>query len=140
MREHATLDYVVGAVDVNGDGPFLPCDSPTDRFQVVFEDDGTTAYFYALDPSIGEQPIVDAVHIYDVSQVADRDRPCRASIAWSTDGRAAALSINGATHAVFDFSRKRGWCRTGFPSPSTEGPWAQARHEWDEDADAILGG
>ena len=42
------------------------------NFGVVFEDDGDTGYFYSLDFSCDDNPIVDAMHIYNAAQVADR--------------------------------------------------------------------
>lgn len=138
MLEATSLNFLVGSRDADGEGPFLASDSPADRFQVVFEDDGMTGYFYALDPALGDQPIADAVHVYNVEQVTDRHRPSRASISWSVDGQVAVLRINEYPHAVFDFSRGRGWCRSGFPPPSPRGPWIQESHAWDAEADAVL--
>ena len=106
--------------------------SPKARFVVVFEDDGETGYFYAVDPSRGEQPILDALHIYNVESVADRDRPSTLQIAWSASGEHAALLINSYPHAVFDFADKRGYCRTGFPPP--DGKWTSHSHEWQDAA------
>ncbi|MEO1037473.1 MAG: DUF2251 domain-containing protein [Pseudomonadota bacterium] len=97
---------------------------------VVFEDDGQTGYFYALDLSNDENMILDALHIYDVAIVTDKDRPSEAKIVWSTSGDKVALLINEYPHAVFDFSAERGYCRTGFP-PSAP-TWSQEGHEWDD--------
>src|SRR5687767_11687122 len=47
-------------------------DSPSTHFAVVFEDDGDTGYLYGLDLSKEENPIVDALQIYDVQAVTDR--------------------------------------------------------------------
>lgn len=138
MHENASLDLLVGTVDDSGAGPFLVSTSPPGRFQVAFEDNGDTGYFYALDPSLGDQPIIDAGHIYDVAQVTDRHRPSRASISWSTDGLVAVLALNGYAHAVFDFERGRGWCRSGFPPPSPRSAWVQGSHAWDSEAEALL--
>lgn len=98
--------------------------APEGRCVAVFEDDGDTGYFYAVDPSAGGNPIQDAVHIYNVANVADRDAPSVVQIGWSADSRKVVLLINGHPHAVFDFESKRGFCRTGFPPPSGEGPWS----------------
>jgi len=38
--------------------------------------------------------------------------------------------INGQPHAVFDFDREKGWCRSGAP-PSNE-TWSPDGHDWDE--------
>jgi len=106
--------------------------SPAGRYAVVFEDDGETGYFYALDTSKGDDPIVDARHIYNVDSVADKDIPSTVQIVWSTDGLKAALVINRYPHAVFDFEAKRGYCRTGFPQLHKE--WSQYDSRWDDSA------
>ena len=107
--------------------------SPSALFSVVFEDDGETGYFYALDVSRQEDPILDALHIYDVVAVTDRDLPSQTQIVWSADGLKAALVINGYVHAVFDFEAKRGHCRDGFPPPL--GDWREQQgHDWDDRA------
>lgn len=104
--------------------------SVVNHYSTVFEDDKETGYFYAVD-SCQEQPILDALHIYNVSNVTDRDKLNKAQIVWSEDGLKSALVINGFIHAVFDFDGNRGFCRTGFP-PLTN--WSKEGHEWDEKA------
>jgi hypothetical protein len=107
-------------------------ESPGGRFSTVFEDDTETAYFYALDgEKVGNQ-ICDAVHIYNVKNVADKDIPSKIEIVWSEDGLRSALLINDYPHAVFDFEEKRGYCRTNFP-PSNK-KWTNFEHEWTDDA------
>jgi|TARA_R110001592_G_scaffold362045_2_gene674692 hypothetical protein len=103
-------------------------DSLMGRYQVVFEDDGDTGYFYALDTDKPENPIIDALHIYNVQSVTDRDKPSEMHIIWSGDGMKAALFINSYPHAVYNFSEGLGCCRTGFPPPAD----ASATHDWDE--------
>jgi len=109
------------------DGP-----SPLSQFAVVFEDDGETGYFYGLDTSRKDNPILDALQIYNVSNVTDRNVPSTVQIVWSADGLKSALLINKYPHAIFDFQAKRGYCRTGFPPPSKT--WSAQGHEWDEKA------
>src|SRR5260221_3728612 len=99
-----------------GQETFVPSESPTSQFGVVFEDEGDTGYFYGLDLSRETNQIVDALHIYNVASVVDKEKPSVAQIAWSDDGLKAALFINGYAHAVFDFADKRGYCRTNLPS------------------------
>lgn len=106
--------------------------SPRGQYAVVFEDDGRTGYFYALDMSRGSNPILDALHIYNVESVVDRGVPSVVQIMWAGDGLKAALIINNYVHAVFDFEANRGYCRTGFPPPDTR--WTQYSHEWDDSA------
>lgn len=106
--------------------------APDGSFVVVFEDDGDTGYFYALDRSRLGQPIRDAMHIYDVAAVTDRHLPSLIEIGWSPDSFKAVLLINGRAHAIFDFSATRGYCRTGFPPPSKSGGWHG--HDWNDSA------
>ena len=106
--------------------------SPSASFCVVFEDDGETGYFYALDMSRQDDPILDALHIYDVAVVTDRDIPSQVQIVWSGDSHKAALIINEYFHGVFDFETKRGYCRDGFPR--RRGDWCTQAHDWDDRA------
>lgn len=106
--------------------------APNARYGAVFEDDGRTGYFYGLDFSRREQPIVDARHIYNVEQVTDRDIPSLVQIGFSADGLKAAFLINGYPHAVIDFAGKEAYCRTGFPPPSAE--WSARDATWGDEA------
>lgn len=108
----------------------LPCDSPLTQNGVVFEDDGTTGYFYGVEFKGSDFSIVDAMHIYNVKDVTDKDRPSIVEIAWTEDGLKAALYINDYPHAVFDFESKNSYCRTNFPPPEPD--WTG--HEWSEAA------
>ena len=114
----------------------LGADAPASLFSVVFEDDGSTGYLYGLDKSRGDNQIVDALHIYNVESVADKQLPSTVQIAWSTDSLKALLSINEYPHAVFDFAAKRGYCRTGFPSPDRN--WTAHSHEWSDVAMSLF--
>jgi hypothetical protein len=106
--------------------------SPHTPFGIVFEDDGITGYLYGLDFSREGNPIVDALHIYNVAQVTDRDKPSLVQLVWSRDGLKAALMINKSPHAIFDFEARRGYCRTGFPPPSRN--WTEFDHCWHDQA------
>ncbi len=108
--------------------------APTGPFMAVFEDDGDTGYFYALDRSVEGNPLQDAVHIYNTANVTERERPVLAVIGWSVDSRKVVLLINDYPHAIFDFDGKRGYCRTGFPPPNPEGKWSVGGHSWEESA------
>ena len=81
-------------------------------YGIVFEDDGNTGYFYAAHT---EQGILDALHIYNVKDVTDRDTPSTISLLWDETFDLAALEINGYIHAVFDFIAHAGYCRNAFP-------------------------
>ena len=114
----------------------IPSDSPDGQHAAFFEDDGERAYFYALDPSRVRNRILDALHIYNVANVVDQHRPSRVSIAWSEDGLKCALLINGYPHAAFDFSVRRGYCRTNSPNfkDPADGSWTTADHSWSDEA------
>ena len=105
-------------------------DSPDGRYSSFFEDDGETGYFYALDLERTGNPIVDAVHIYNVENVVDRHKPSRVKIVWSNDGMKCALLINEYPHAAFNFSLRRGYCRTNFPNfkDPADGGWVKSDH------------
>jgi len=108
--------------------------APDSPFTVLFEDDGTTGYFYAWDLEAEGNKIQDAVHIYNVNDVTDPARPSIVKIGWSQDSQKAVLLINGYPHAVFDFSARRGYFRTGFPPAPSNGVWSAAGHQWDDSA------
>jgi hypothetical protein len=90
---------------------------------VVFEDDGTTGYFYAVERLENKEiKILDAVHIYNVDNIADRHIPSEIKIYWTNDLTKSALIINNDFHAIMDFKNQKGLCRTGFPKPSKTWP------------------
>ncbi len=109
----------------------VECISPTTPYLVVFEDDGSTGYFYTIDTRL-EQSMLDALNIYNVENVTDKHIPSLVQIVWSGDGMKSLLMINNYPHAIFDFEAKRGYCRSNFPPPDTN--WTEHSHEWDEDA------
>lgn len=110
--------------------------SPSAPYGVVFEDDGEAGWFYALDFERQQNPIVDALHIYDVRSVADKHVPSAAQIVWSGDGLKAALMINRYPHAIFDFVACRGYCRSGLPPPISG--WTKFDHSWDDVAQELF--
>jgi hypothetical protein len=134
VNDLVTMKGTVGAQEMIAIGTetFVDSVSPNDAFATVFEDDGDTGYFYALERSGSERPIVDAVQIYNVANVVDRAKPSEVTIVWSLDGSKSALFLNDYPHAVFDFTAKRAYCRTGFPPPSSK--WPDAGHEWSDAA------
>ena len=122
-----------------GEPAHVQGDAPEGSYSAVFEDDGDTGYFYALDyDGPGGQPIQNALHIYDVASITDKHLPSEIKIGWSLDSEKVVLLINGYPHAVYDFSSKRGYCRTGFPPPRHDSGWAG--HEWSEDALELFSG
>lgn len=105
-----------------GQDTFFDSVSPTTSFGVTFEDDLTTGYFYAVDTQPHLQ-LLDALHIYNVADVIDKDKPSKIQVAWTDDGQIASLLINNYCHAIFDFKEKAGYCRNGFPE--SNGEWTQ---------------
>jgi hypothetical protein len=97
---------------------------------------GETGDFYAI--RLPDHQILDAVHIYNVASIVDRERESEVQILWSDDGLKSALLINHIAHAVFDFSAKRGYCRTNFPNlpRSEDDSRHNDTHRWD---DAVMG-
>ena len=126
MSDAARIDHRAGQEAV------LRADAPRGQYSVVFEDDGETGYFYGLDltaAASADNPIVDALHLYNVSAVADRLTPHEVEIRWAEDRNRAGVFIAGRCHAVFDFDAKRAVCRTGFPPASGS---FTSTHDWDE--------
>ncbi len=106
-----------------GQDTYFDSISPTSTFGVIFEDDLTTGYFYAVDTE-SELKVLDALHVYDVANVIDKDKPSKLQIAWSDAGQIASLLINDYCHAIFDFEEKAGYCRNGFPG--SNGDWGKS--------------
>jgi hypothetical protein len=115
-----------------GDQTYFSSTSPLGSVATVFEDDSDSGYFYAVARTGEDIQILDAVQIYVARKVVDRDRPSELAIIWSVDGMKSALFLNDYPHAVFDFAAKRGYCRTGFPGPSSH--WPDAGHQWSDSA------
>jgi len=97
-----------------GEDTFFDSVSPASSHGVVFEDNLTTGYFYAIGKLPGQE-ILDAVHIYDVDNVTDKGKPCNIKIVWTNDWQLASLLINNYCHAIFDFKNKVGYSRNAFP-------------------------
>jgi hypothetical protein len=112
--------------------------APQGHFAAVFEDDGQTGYFYALDRSFDKVAIRDALLVYEVRNVKDRDKASIIKIGWSMDCQKVILLINGYPHAVFDFQGKQGFCRSGFPPTQPGGEWSTCGHDWDDAATSLF--
>ena len=104
----------------------IESDSPDGTRGVVFQDDGETGYFYARDYRKLGTLFVDALHIYSVQGVIDRDRPSELKIIWTRDFDAAALLLNQKAHAVFHFGRHCGYSEDPFPEPDPTSGWSHA--------------
>lgn len=105
---------------VRGKDLFVESYAPENRFGVVFEDDGETAYFYAVekDPSGQGQRILDALHIYEQDQAETDQAPSSLMLIWSRDWLKCALVIDDQCHAVFDFEKQGGYNINEFPPPN----------------------
>jgi len=103
---------------------------------VIFEDDGQTGYFYAIEkPDIGELKILDGVHVYDVESITDKDTQSEIKIFWTDDLTKSALYINDYCHAIMDFKNQIGLCRNGFPESKN---WqSRQRTLTDKDVDSF---
>lgn len=121
-----------------GQDTFFDSVSPTTSFGVTFEDDLETGYFYAVDTRPDLQ-ILDALHIYNVANVTDKDKPSKIQIAWTDNGEIASLLINNYCHAIFDFKERAGYCRNGFPESNGKWTQIQTRTLTDELVTALLG-
>lgn len=100
--------------------------SPTLPHGVIFEDDLTTGYLYAVaDNTL--KTILDALHIYNVANVVDKHKPSVLKFVWTGNGERVALLINDYCHAVFDFKNKAGYCRNAFPPAN--GEWRSATND-----------
>ena len=117
---------------VAGDKSFVDAGSPTNSFATFFEDDGDTGYFYAVERKASDLSIRDALHVYNVASVPERNRPRCLTIVWSRDGLKSALLLDGLAQAIFDFAAKRGYRRSGCPPPSSH--WPDAGHQWNDAA------
>ena len=90
------------------------------NYGVVFEDDGETKrYFYALErnPGNGEQRILDALHIYEMTDTMEK-KSSSLLIIWSKDWLKCALVIDEHCHAIFDFEGHGGYNINEFPPPN----------------------
>ena len=109
MKLGTEAKILVGTPDT-----FLDSTAANGTVGVIFEDDGTTGYFYAVRPG-AELEILDALHVYDVANVTDRQLPTTVQIFWDAAETAAVLLIGGYGHALYDFQRAAGFCRNAFP-------------------------
>lgn len=123
-----------------GDQTFAAEDAPGGQYSAVFEDDGETGYFYPFDLARQDNMIRDAIHIYNVASVADKDRPSTLAIVWSKDCLKCALLIDGCPYAAFDFATNRGFCRAGLPEFRTRPKCfcPSSSHTWSDEAVAWL--
>ena len=130
--------YLMQELDlVPGEDAFLESFSPENRYGVVFEDDGETAYFYAVekDQAGGGLKILDALHIYEAPDPDDPPPPgtgeggvrSKLLIVWSKDWMKCALVLDGYCQAIFDFEVQGGYNINEFPPPN--GIWTKGERK-----------
>ena len=116
-----------------GDDLFVESFSPESPYGVVFEDDGQTAYLYAVEKDKeGESlRVLDALHIRETGIEPEEgeeepitgssdpaQKPSKLQIVWSRDWMKCALVIDGLCHALFDFIAHGGYNINEFPPPN----------------------
>ena len=126
-----TLGVITEQAIAVGEAMVVEASAATAPLAVVFEDDGETGYFYAVSVAGGQIAILDAVLIYSVADVDDRDLPSTITVRWDDAAGIAVLLIGNHAHAVFDFENCRGYCRSEFPEPPSESGWCRAG--WSDD-------
>jgi len=118
-----------------GNDAFAATAAPDGRYGAFFDDDGESAYFYALDLD-SDDLILDAVRVYDAVRYPHRKRHSSLSIEWSPSGRQCALLLDGMPQAAFDFEVRRGFSRNNDPVPVRPGrnSWPASDHTWSDAA------
>ena len=89
-----TILVTLQAQLIVGEAQVIKSLAPEGMLAAVFEDDGRTGYFYALDESVEGNPILDAVHIYNVEDISDAHIPSDVKIGWKTVRSACSLSTD----------------------------------------------
>ncbi len=117
----------------------VDADSPGGRYATVFEDDGETGFFYAVDTDVEDaHPVQDALLVYVAADVTDAELSSTLEIGWSDDGLKALLLINDEPHAAFDFARRQGWCQLARPETAVNKAWSKSPRGWSEDVEALF--
>ena len=112
-----------------GQDLFIESFSPENKFGTVFEDDGDSAYFYAVekDKEGAGLRVLDALHIFETDDAGGEGddklrltagQPVRLLVVWSRDWEKCALVIGGLCHAIFDFKVHGGYSINEFPPPN----------------------
>ena len=110
----------------------MQVDAPSRMFTIVVEDDGDTGYAYALAPTeSGQLELLDALHLYNAEGEL-RGKDVKLEVEWSADSKLAALRVNAAMWALFDFEAETGWSRSNFPPPAGRWRMGEARPDWDD--------
>ena len=134
-----SLKIVAGESFKVGQPLVVDADSPIGRYAVVFEDDGETGCFYAVDTDIEDgNPVQDALLVYVAADVTDAELASTLEIGWADDGLKALLLINEVPHAAFDFARRQGWCLSALPEAAVNKAWSKGPRGWSEDVEALF--
>jgi hypothetical protein len=111
-----------------GQDLFIESLSPENYFGTVFEDDGDSAYFYAveMDKEGTGLKVLDALHIFETDEgpgdaelLLTAGQPVKLLVVWSRDWEKCALVIGGLCHAIFDFKAHGGYSINEFPPPNS---------------------
>lgn len=104
-----------------GEETFIESVSSENNFEVIFEDDTESGYFYGAErkKDINELRILDMLLIYDVESIDTSEKFATLAIIWSTDWTKCGLILNNYCHAVFDFANNGAYNRHEFPPPNT---------------------
>ncbi len=102
-----------------GKQTFIESVSSENNYQVIFEDDTDTGYFYAAERNkdTDELRILDMLLVYDVESIEVSEQNITLHIIWSTDWMKCGLILNNYCHAIFDFENEVGYNRHEFPPP-----------------------
>jgi len=103
---------------IPGEDNFVESFSSENQYGVVFEDDGETGYFYAVekDKEGAGVRILDALHIYEDESIGKSKT--KLMMVWSKDWMKCALVLDGYCHAIFDFAAQGGYSLNEFPPPN----------------------
>ena len=111
--------YLMQEADwIAGEDLFLESFAAENSYGVVFEDDGDTAFFYAVEKTNEELRILDALHIHESDEEAEPLPSAQLKIIWAKDWLKCALVIDGHVHALFDFEAHGGYNINEFPPPN----------------------
>ncbi len=134
-NEESRLYISKEEIIIAGAENFIRSQSPeTARYHSLFESDGDTGYFYAIDFKQEDDIFKDALYIYDIYNEYQQNEEIEIKIGWSRDGFKSILFINDNPKAFFDFSKKRGFCISGIPEKNiiNNSTWSKQGHLWDE--------
>lgn len=122
---------------VPGEDTFIESFSAENNYGVVFEDDGETGYFYAVEKD-KDGPglrVLDALHIYQADEFLaakeaiagasggappkeQTEKTSRLLIIWSRDWMKCALVVDGQCQAIYNFETQGGYNINEFPPPN----------------------